>query len=95
MRYRREDGSYVSQEDMDYLKNRGAHAAPVSSNGGKMTPAKLWLLILATVVVVAGIVFGACEIYMINRAQDQSQQVIDWGKKEMLHLNEIGKDLNK
>lgn len=91
MRYQREDGSFVSQEDMDYLQNRNGKPTASYANGGKMTPTKLWLLILATVLVVAGIVFAAIEVYQNNQLVNQNQQVIDWGKKESQQLRE---DLN-
>lgn len=84
MRYQREDGSFVSQEDMDYLQSRSAKSAASYSNGGKMTPTKLWLLILATVLVIAGIVFTAIQV-------NQNQQFLDWNKKESQQFRE---DLN-
>lgn len=87
MRYRREDGSYVSQEDMDYLQSRKGHPIASYSNGGKMTPTKIWLLTLASIFLLAAIVFAAIEVYQMNQLVDQNQQVIDWGKQETQQLH--------
>lgn len=92
MRYRREDGSYVSQEDMDYLNNRKNPNYATYSNGGKMTPTKIWLLILATIFVIASIVFAAIQVHQTNQFVGQTQQVIDWSKQETQQLH---KDLEK
>jgi len=76
---------------MDYLKNRGNHSAPSYSNGGKLTPAKLWLLILATILVISGVIFTAIEIYQEDRIVDQTERVVDWGIQE---TDQLKKDLD-